>query len=320
MTIKNPLLRVLLLTWPFRHFLKELWSYPAAVVSRIRYKQVYRRVLTTPFANSLVTKTVKREDPFIVSRLGAVESRICYEYLFKSGRYSSVTLKQCHANAGIFPANSSQINTVASLYLDALSNVDVLGFWNCYGQPQTINAIAQSVELVPLQSLEPWRVGDSKSHPWSMALRGKKVLVVHPFADTIRQQYDVLHKLFKTPVICPNFELITLRPPVTHCGMSDGFSSWSAALSQLQDNVFDLEFDVALLGCGAYGLPLANSIKKQGSQVFHLGGALQLLFGIIGRRWELDPDIASEINEYWVRPSDAETPTSSYLVDGGSYW
>ena len=45
-------------------------------------------------------------------------------------------------------------------------------------------------------------------------------------------------------------------------------------------------FDVAIIGCGAYGMPLAAMLKQAGKQAIHLGGATQLLFGIKGKRWE----------------------------------
>jgi hypothetical protein len=77
---------------------------------------------------------------------------------------------------------------------------------------------------------------------------------------------------------------------------------------------------VALLGCGAYGLPLAAAIKRSGRQAIHLGGALQVLFGIRGRRWEQIPKIAALMNDHWIRPSEAETPVSAVRVDQGCYW
>ena len=42
------------------------------------------------------------------------------------------------------------------------------------------------------------------------------------------------------------------------------------------------DFDVALIGCGAYGFPLAAKLKTAGKQAIHLGGVLQALFGIKG--------------------------------------
>ena len=49
------------------------------------------------------------------------------------------------------------------------------------------------------------------------------------------------------------------------------------------------DFDICLIGAGAYGFPLAAYVKRKGKKAVHLGGALQLLFGIKGSRWE-DPN------------------------------
>lgn len=47
-----------------------------------------------------------------------------------------------------------------------------------------------------------------------------------------------------------------------------------------------VDYDIVLLGCGAYGFPLAAYAKRRGKQAIHMGGSLQLLFGIKGKRWE----------------------------------
>ena len=57
-----------------------------------------------------------------------------------------------------------------------------------------------------------------------------------------------------------------------------------------------------------------------GRPALHLGGALQLLFGIRGRRWEAMPRFAALMNEAWVRPLPQETPAAASQVDGGCYW
>ena len=81
------------------------------------------------------------------------------------------------------------------------------------------------------------------------------------------------------------------------------------------------DFDIALLGCGAYGYPLAAHIKKMGKQAIHLGGCLQILFGLKGRRWdEEEPDIVAMYNDYWHYPMASEVPKGSGDVEGGTYW
>jgi hypothetical protein len=146
------------------------------------------------------------------------------------------------------------------------------------------------------------------------------VLVVHPFATSIESQLARRQRLFADPAVLPDFELVSLCPPQTLAGATQGYDSWLAALDELVGRVAALDFDLALLGCGAYGLPLAAAIKQMRRPALHLGGALQLLFGIRGRRWQAMPRYAALMNEFWVRPLPQETPAAAYSVDGGCYW
>ena len=75
-------------------------------------------------------------------------------------------------------------------------------------------------------------------------------------------------------------------------------------------------FDIAIIGCGAYGMPLAAYCKQIGKKAVHLGGATQLLFGIKGKRW----DNYSLYNDYWVRPLESETPRNAGKIESGCYW
>ena len=84
-----------------------------------------------------------------------------------------------------------------------------------------------------------------------------------------------------------------------------------------------MNFDIAIIGCGAYGFPLAVKLKKAGKQAIHLGGAAQLLFGIKGKRWESDPAfeyVQKFFNDSWVYPDEAERPQKAHIVEGGCYW
>ena len=102
----------------------------------------------------------------------------------------------------------------------------------------------------------------------------------------------------------------------------DRFDTWFDALDYMVKECAKTEFDVAIVGCGAYGYPLAAEIKKMGKTVIHLGGATQLMFGIIGNRWETTHiGIKDNImNDYWVHPDVSERPTDASKVEKGCYW
>jgi hypothetical protein len=98
------------------------------------------------------------------------------------------------------------------------------------------------------------------------------------------------------------------------------FADWFAALDDMKQKVDCIDFDIAMIGCGAYGFPLAAHVKRLGRKALHLGGIVQVLFGIKGKRWEESEHISKLMNEHWTKPLPEEVPSNFRLVDGGSYW
>ena len=116
----------------------------------------------------------------------------------------------------------------------------------------------------------------SQQHPWTYSLKGKKILVVHPFSETIESQYkNKKKKLFKNSEVLPEFaSLQTIKAVQSIAGNPVGFDTWFDALDWMKSEIDKKDFDIALLGCGAYALPLAAHIKRMGKKVVHMGGVL----------------------------------------------
>ena len=87
-------------------------------------------------------------------------------------------------------------------------------------------------------------------------------------------------------------------------------------LEKLATEVASKDFDVALIGAGAWSLPLGRRIKEMGKSAIHMGGEMQLLFGIKGKRWEY----AMIYNSAWVNSDPDETPKDANRVEDGCYW
>jgi hypothetical protein len=51
-----------------------------------------------------------------------------------------------------------------------------------------------------------------------------------------------------------------------------------------------------------------------------MGGILQLLFGIKGKRWDNRPDVCKIYNEHWIRPDEKERVDGYLNVEEGCYW
>jgi hypothetical protein len=126
--------------------------------------------------------------------------------------------------------------------------------------------------------------------------------------------------LFHDPEILPEFKLLTLKAVQSIGGASTGYRDWFEALDWICNQIAGMDFDVALIGAGAYGLPLTAFVKKLGKQGLHLGGATQILFGIRGSRWDRMPFFQHLYNEYWIRPLAEETPANFKNIEGGCYW
>jgi len=284
---------------------------------RWRYQSLWHSVISEFQTNQQIKSLLEGGLPALVSRIGHTEGRIVGEWLFRGGRYGRLTHKQAHRNAGIFPLTDHLLTRFAEIYSAALLDVDLLGFWQTTDQARWLDSLSHPPLLAPLEALEPY----FHSEPWTSALAGRRVLVVHPFIESISSQYrQHRHDLFANPAILPEFELEVLAPPQTLAPATAGYVDWEQAFEGLKAKVLERSFDVALLGCGAYGLPLGAAIKRHGCQAIHLGGSLQVLFGIRGRRWEAFPEYQPFFNDAWVRPSAQETPQRAAAVDAGCYW
>jgi hypothetical protein len=273
--------------------------------------------------HDLVAQFLSRNTPLLVARIGAVELSCLRFYLekrvAKKTRYSRKIRTSMTNNAGFFPAEDASLDAFAEFFLDNLAQVDIMGVWFNQYEDVVCNTYCRNAELVDLDCLEPFRF----SNPWSAALKGRKVLVVHPFVESIRKQYAEKRRLlFPSLDVLPDFDLKTLKSVQSIAGSKVDFATWFDAYRHMCDEMARIDFDICLIGAGAYGLPLASFAKEMGKQAIHLGGVTQILFGIKGKRWEREyaDSTAKLFNEHWVRPLASETPESKNKVDKGCYW
>ena len=163
-------------------------------------------------------------------------------------------------------------------------------------------------------------------HTWMPALEGKKVLVVSPFAESIRIQFPKRNDLFTTGAQdnfeYPRFDLQILECPNTIKG-NDPFphDNWVETFEAMCRKMDKIDFDLAILGCGSYGMPLAHYAKTIGRSSIYAGAYTQVMFGIKGRRWDIDGNPhRSYWNEHWKWPEESETPKNANKVENSCYW
>jgi hypothetical protein len=281
-------------------------------------------------ASDLIAAKIAGSEPCMICRFGNVELDATVRYLNSVARRNSALgrlvgkiesllwggdlKRRMSNNAGFFPASDEYLDLFGQRMIQDIGSIDVLGSW--IDREVHIISFLKSASIVFLHDLEPYFHAD----PWSRKLAGKTVLVIHPFEESIQSQYQQYQKLFQDPRILPGFTLKTLKSVQSIAGNSSGFETWFEALDSMCAKIRSIDFDVAIIGAGAYGLPLAAYVKKIGKKSIHMGGATQILFGIKGGRWDGIPFYQNLYNEHWTRPLPSEIPANYQSVEKGCYW
>jgi hypothetical protein len=285
------------------------------------------------YANSLIYNSLMDDKPAMIARLGSNELSCMVNYCGILEKYQAKSIsgyikgtspawwweewmmnQMCDV-AGFFPKNQDLFAKFSKLMITDLQQVDILGSW--LTNENVFQNELQNSKKVVLEDLEPFFC----NNPWTKALEGKRVLVVHPFAETIKDQYKKRDKLFENKIL-PEFELINLKAVQSHGNSTTEYSDWFSALNFMQNQISSIDFDICIIGAGAYGFPLAAHVKRMGKKSIHLGGVTQLLFGIKGKRWEdyVVYPYTNLYNEHWVRPGEHEKPKNAQVVEGACYW
>lgn len=274
-----------------------------------------------------ISKLILKGEPFCVSRPGIGGDGIVPFLVLNNQPINIYFIQKLIYIAGIYfrtddlsnPKDVEDLITFCQYQLDCYKISDLCA---CFFDQDIMKPIYSFIEssfqtqLIEYNIIEPYYLKD----PWMKLLKGKNVLVISPFADTIQKQYKKRHLLFENKDVLPDFNLICYKTHMTLAG-NKIHSSWKETFDIMWNDIKQLDFDIALLGCGGYGHPLCLHIRRDlNKSCIYIGGALQILFGIMGKRWETMPLITSLTNEHWCYPSTEETCLNSNTVEGGSYW
>ena len=285
------------------------------------------------YANELIYNKLIDEKPCMLARFGSTEMLCLTNYLgvtqhkkFKNYKsyiksqtppwwWEASTIQQMQQWSGFFPAKINKIEQFCELMLNDIPQLDILGSW--LKEESFVSKEMGNAKKLVLEDIEPF----FSPNPWTRALEGKKVLVLHPFDETIKQQYLKRKLLFENNLL-PDFELKTIKAVQSIAGVQTEFSDWFEALEFMKAQINSIDYDICIIGAGAYGFALAAHVKRMGKKAIHLGGVTQLLFGIKGKRWEeyVVWPYTNLYNEHWVRPGEKEKPKNAEVVEGACYW
>lgn len=254
--------------------------------------------------------------PSLICRYGTLEIGIMTQLMLnKKRKIHFENAEVLSTNAGFFPIDDYMLSRFASEMIEIAKDIDVLGVNHIDEEFMVVEKYCPNVKIVEIVSVA---IAYAFEKPWTRYLKGKKVLVIHPFTETIKSQYEKREFLHENKDILPDFDLKLIKAVQS---ISDEqkdlpFKTWFEALDYMKEQIRMTDFDVAIIGAGAYGMFLAHYCKTLGKKAVHMGGATQLLFGIKAKRW----DNEGIYNEHWVRPTENEIPKGAQKVEDGCYW
>ena len=304
------------------------------IIFPIKRKPFILNINDADKASEKIYSLLNSNEPCMIARFGATESNVLKNYIGVKSNHRSILnfirgksapwwwnkniLRNFKVWSGFFPIDTLLVEKYCKLVLSDVPEVNILGTWKA--DENLCEDELQNTVKIDFEYLEPF----FSNNPWTKALEGKKVLVIHPFQNSIESQYKKHKLLFKNNLL-PKFELKTIKAVQTVANEKSEFENWFEALDFMKNQMNKIDYDIALIGCGAYGFNLAAHAKRMGKKGFHLGGVLQMLFGIIGKRWE-SPNQFNGLylklfNEHWARPVKEERPKQAHLIENNvSYW
>ena len=242
-----------------------------------------RPVATPAETSALIRSLLHDAAPQAVGKVGATELRAMTEsWDVRRDRARCArraVIKELHVVSGVFPPTGQTLMRFADYFSRMIEEMDLLVAWGRPGESSVFEAHGSGAKLISMEGLDPFYI----DQPWTAALAGKTVLVASPFVDSIGRQYGRRGLVWPDREdLLPGFHLELMRLPFSDGLVKSQFGDWFEALDVLSADLRSRQFDVLLVGGGAFSLPLVVAAKQMGKIGIHLGGSIQILFGIRG--------------------------------------
>jgi hypothetical protein len=239
----------------YRRELPCKWSRRARAIRDVR------TILNLDDSNKQIGALLRSGGPALVARIGSTELRSTLRQEVRNGNsldklrfavngyglpiWLRSQEEKLQKKSGFFPITKENVERFGDIYSSAIEEIDFLGSWirgeNAFEHLVCCPAVTTLGNLEPLNS----------ETPWTEALRGKKVLVVHPFQHTIESQFERRADIFfNNRLVLPEFDLVTLRAEQTLAGEKSRFANWFDALNAMKKTIQLADYEIAIVGAG----------------------------------------------------------------------
>ncbi len=227
---------------------------------------------------------------------------------------------------GIFPADPAFYRRFNDFYMPHVRNLDCLGIcllereWEICRHYGLRNKSIFFVEQEPDRSFP-----HNEDNCYLPSFRGKRLLIVCPFAEVLKGQatkekfegvWANTGKQWFYPASVDALEFPYGFTPDTQKRFGTAINLFEHIVEQINQR----SFDVALIGAAGLGIPLASYVKSQGKIGIELGGHLQVLFGVHGKRWRDQANFQRYFTKFWIDVPEKYRPAETDVCDKGAYW
>jgi hypothetical protein len=278
--------------------------------------------------NLYIKSLIESTKPFFIGRIAGVELKVAYKIITNQRQDIDHDLVELERNAGIHITTLTSLQAYAEALTNSYKSCTGIAEWELTGKVFALTGIGQefitrltpTIPKINARALEPYYFQDS----WMEALKGKRILIVHPFIKTLQKQISNFRNIFPGRKWFEDCEFVFAQPPLTLAGNhreKDWQEHYTIFIEHLKNLTTNTEFDIALVAGGGYGMLIADFIfRNLGKSTIYVGGALQLFFGVIGKRWFDNKEILQLVNDDWIRPVNEDKPPNFIKVEKGCYW
>lgn len=296
-------------------------------------KHSFNFICENDILSNYITDKFKNNQYFVIPRIAGIENDFAWygvalQQSTEIQNISSIKNKSdvMKNNAGIQFTDLNSIINYSKKYLSAFHKCDIYFDWEPWCE--VVKYIPKSFEFITInfKKFKVWSLVLDIFHvihnnPWTQALRGKRILIISPFINSIREKIPIREKIYGIDLF-PDCTFEFIKPPQTQ-GTSKS-APFDIELSNFIDKIKKMsdKFDIALCSCGGYGNLVCSEIYDMGKSAIYVGGVLQMYFGIYGNRWlrERSDIMTLYANKHWSRPKESERPTGFKNVEGSCYW
>jgi len=278
---------------------------------------------------------VKSQTGYAAARIGISEQFWMYYPLMLQKENNKTKLRvfekhlkfHGYLQSGIFPPELQFLLKYNAFFLEQIKVIDCLGMiLDSVMGPEIIRFHHIKNKLVYFKDMIPDRSTPSNpENDYLQYFKNKKILIVCPFAHFLKKRaqkeifegvWSKINKKWFSPRSVDSVEFPYGFSKRTHTL----YDSSLELFESIENKIDKKDFDIALVAAAGLTVPIAASVKKMGKLALSLGGDLQVLFGVTGKRWRRKKRWQKDyFNQWWVGLPRHYHPDESEACSG-AYW